>query len=724
MDDDGFINLRVVRNLLAGDGPVFNLGDRVEVFTSPLWIALLAAASALGVRPEHAAVWGGIALTTSALFFAERACFILHRHRKAELWPIGASIVAVVPAVWDYASSGLETGLVCAWLAGTFLAIAHDIEPAQPARLARRCATSALIGLGPLVRPELALYSLSFFVPLALAERLTVPARRRRRVLLAASALALPVGYQFFRMGYFGALTANTAIAKEAFRLNVAQGFCYARNFFGLYGLAAPLAVAAVALYALAVENDDDKTSRRVALLLAPAGAGVVHAIYVIAMGGDYMHGRMFLPPLFAALMPVALSPVPELAPRATPRRAFLARAAFMMVLVGWLPVCAFRLRVARENVCGIGDERGWYARIAKVDHPVVLSDYREHWFHQKGAALLTKITSRCPSIADGTPKTTESCRLADLGDEEHGTLHPPQAKYPLAETVDPRVGAVVGYSAVGIVGFLLPSTVHLVDHLGLGDPIAARIALARRGRPGHEKDLSNAWVAARFTVAQAGEDASVVAARHALACEPLAGLLRATRGRVDTSTFFSNLVRSFSLQRLRVPADPFEAEERFCGTRAPRSPLSGGAGGEPFRFDCPADAVLSRLRGTLGDGGRALATIEPVCAPLDLRRAPIIGRTIGKKTEGATAFDAVCPRPSAVVALEGRASNVVKALAVRCTPERGPTHPASGTDGVPFDVSCPPNTVAVGVFGRAGDLLDAIGLVCSTETAKAEGAH
>ncbi|HEU5305922.1 MAG TPA: hypothetical protein VFW97_01260, partial [Acidimicrobiia bacterium] len=41
--DDGFINLRIVRHIVDGHGPVFNTGQRVEVGTSPLWLAVLSA---------------------------------------------------------------------------------------------------------------------------------------------------------------------------------------------------------------------------------------------------------------------------------------------------------------------------------------------------------------------------------------------------------------------------------------------------------------------------------------------------------------------------------------------------------------------------------------------------------------------------------------------------------------------------------------------------------
>ena len=42
-----FIDLRIVQHLLAGHGPVYNLGQRVEAYTNPLWVLLLAALVAL-----------------------------------------------------------------------------------------------------------------------------------------------------------------------------------------------------------------------------------------------------------------------------------------------------------------------------------------------------------------------------------------------------------------------------------------------------------------------------------------------------------------------------------------------------------------------------------------------------------------------------------------------------------------------------------------------------
>src|SRR5438034_9602576 len=71
MADDGFINLRIVKQIEAGHGPVFNVGERVEASTSPLWIGLLLAGDLVTpIRLEWIAVLGGLALTLGGLALA------------------------------------------------------------------------------------------------------------------------------------------------------------------------------------------------------------------------------------------------------------------------------------------------------------------------------------------------------------------------------------------------------------------------------------------------------------------------------------------------------------------------------------------------------------------------------------------------------------------------------------------------------------------------------
>src|ERR1700748_1409059 len=47
MDEDAFINLRIIDQIFAGHGPVFNAGERVEAATSTIWIVVLVIARGL-----------------------------------------------------------------------------------------------------------------------------------------------------------------------------------------------------------------------------------------------------------------------------------------------------------------------------------------------------------------------------------------------------------------------------------------------------------------------------------------------------------------------------------------------------------------------------------------------------------------------------------------------------------------------------------------------------
>mgnify|MGYP003557022702 CR=1 FL=1 len=41
VSDDGFINVRVILQLVAGNGPTYNLNERVAVATSTLWLTFV-----------------------------------------------------------------------------------------------------------------------------------------------------------------------------------------------------------------------------------------------------------------------------------------------------------------------------------------------------------------------------------------------------------------------------------------------------------------------------------------------------------------------------------------------------------------------------------------------------------------------------------------------------------------------------------------------------------
>jgi len=106
----------VVRNLLAGHGPVYNIGERVEAFTNPLWVALLTGSGALGLPLEACAVYIGLTCSIVALVVAQHWSRRLHAAQRGEprtfALPLRTLVMATLPPLWDFGTSGLETELM------------------------------------------------------------------------------------------------------------------------------------------------------------------------------------------------------------------------------------------------------------------------------------------------------------------------------------------------------------------------------------------------------------------------------------------------------------------------------------------------------------------------------------------------------------------------------------------------------------------------------------
>jgi arabinofuranosyltransferase len=120
--DDGLIVLRTVRNLLAGNGPVFNAGERVEANTSTIWTFLIYLGGWIGgpVRLEYVALVLALTLSVAGVAMAMLGAGRLYAQgllgRRALLLPAGALVYIAVPPARDFATSGLENCLVLAYL--------------------------------------------------------------------------------------------------------------------------------------------------------------------------------------------------------------------------------------------------------------------------------------------------------------------------------------------------------------------------------------------------------------------------------------------------------------------------------------------------------------------------------------------------------------------------------------------------------------------------------
>ena len=567
VNEDGFIYFRVVDNLLAGAGPVFNVAERVEAYTSPAWLAVLALfGGVLGFLPlEWIAVVLGLAASAFGLVGAGMGALALQRKagRTGLALPAGALVVAALPPFWDFSTSGLETGLCLAWLGGCFWALAAEAGR-RPDR--RVLALAALVGLGPLVRPDLLLFTLGFLIALLLVRR---PGGLRGWLSLGFAAGALPVAYQIFRMGWFAALVPNTALAKEASETFWSRGWDYLGNFVAPYWLWLPLAVlalwwAADALARRRAAAVSGPARGALAVAVLPVLCGLVHALYVVRLGGDYMHGRMLLPSLFGMLLPVAVVvPPPRLRWAVVP---------LLAVVVPWAGVCALTLRApARASGGPTADRFLDQRRLRGLPAPVTLEDYsRAPWSQTEIGVRLRRLAAAEP----GAIVLSYSPAERSVAGRRVPVMRP-AALPTTALRASVRSDLVAYTGSIGRLGYAAGPDVHIVDRFGLADPLAGRLVLERPRvhRAGHEKRLTADWVLGRFAepgplppLPHAATPAGVAAARDALACEPLQRLLRAVSEPMSVRRFGTNLREAVTLHSFRLPGDAREAERAVCG--------------------------------------------------------------------------------------------------------------------------------------------------------------
>ncbi len=513
ISDDGLIYVRAVEQILAGNGPVYNVGERAETSTGTLWQWLLTVVGF--VLPDslpQLAVYLGLAFTGAAFALGVTGAQRLHGGAPV---PVGVVILLALSPMWDFATSGLETGLAFAWIAGGWWMLVHSRDSSRMSL----SGIAFVLGLGPLVRPDLALVSIVFLIALWLLHR---PSRKTTVGMLAVAG-ALPVAYQVFRMGYYGVLVPLPAISKEASGSHWLRGFSYFFDLFLTYGALIPVGI----VLWVGLRRHFNRGDR--ILVFAPVIAGALSMLYVIKVGGDFMHGRMLLPGLLLLMLPFFCMPRP-----ANPELMKWANAA----LIGWALLAAGLLRPIYApffGPMGVADERSHYVHANHVANPISKRDYVEAQEEKRGWVRTAQgqlvFALEKPRMEPLSPRRTE------------------------------RVALV--WPVLGTAGALTTLDETVVDPIGLSYPLAAHLELTDRGgRVGHEKKLPRVWITADYGMPTKENEA----ARRALSCGALAELQESVRAPMTWERFVDNFLGSFSRTALRVPADPVAAERLFCG--------------------------------------------------------------------------------------------------------------------------------------------------------------
>ncbi len=345
--DDAFITFRYARNLVLGNGLVFNPGERVEGYTNFLWTLWMALGLRLGAGVE---AWSQ--LSSGACYLASLLLLIADSRRaRAAALPL-AALGGAVHTDWTvYATGGLETAPF------TFLALlGYALATARGARGPRFGWSGLAFGLAALTRPD----GVVFAAVASVYALWTGGVPAAARFALGFAALFAP--HLAWRLHYYGELLPNTYQAKSAGLAWYSQGLRYVALYAARYWpLLLPLLAGAVALARRGAsagpadaESEDGRWRARSAALAA--ALALSYTLAIARVGGDFMFARLLIPvtPFALILLERSLLPLAERRPRL-----WLAAAGAALAGLAFTPspVGGDRQRF------GIVDERAFYAK-------------------------------------------------------------------------------------------------------------------------------------------------------------------------------------------------------------------------------------------------------------------------------------------------------------------------------------------------------------------------
>jgi arabinofuranosyltransferase len=427
MAEDAYIPFRVIDNFLSGYGLRWNIDERVQVFTDPLFLLMQIAATAL---------FGHLYVTTLVLSCLLTLGAFLLITNGADAPAIALALVALVSSkgFMDYSMSGIENPATHLAIAAYLYFYWRKPDPLILSLIAALAATNRMD-------------TVLFFVPSLARVYFRAGWKVWKPALIGWSPFLM---WSLFSLFYYGFLFPNTAYAK----LNTAvpardliwQGLLYYVDAWR-YDTATLIVIGAGLFLAC--------YKRRWTL----AAGILLNLIYVARVGGDYMISRFFTG---AVVFSVAI-----LARDWTFRPALTAALAGLIAGVG-LTIPSPALSSAHSGFSApwpldynlhVVDERAWgypcsgflrYLDRSKAQPVTHLARPDNAWW----------MSCSGPTFFDRTQKVFPDAALARVGLEFK------------------RRGAVEVWGNIGMAGYFAGPRVHIVDPLALGDSLIARLPM------------------------------------------------------------------------------------------------------------------------------------------------------------------------------------------------------------------------------------------------------
>lgn len=434
--EDAYITFRVVDNFVNGYGLRWNVVERVQVYTHPLWLL---------VHAIPAFVIDNIYRLTIVISAAcgIAAVALVCRVAPASLW--SRAILVIAPLTLsrtfaDWVISGLENPLSFLTLA---LLCVEWFKPESQFRLGRFYFFASLCLLT------------RFDNAIIIAPALAATAWRHRRETLSpgtVKAFSPLLVWSAFSLFYYGFVFPNTKYAKLNTGISIADYLAQGRHylssfvFYDFLGFVLIAGAIGLGLYQVAVmweRRTLDAAEIKPVLLAAGCLAQVG---YILWVGGDFMNGRFFANAVFVAVavLFVWLNRTPE------PRH--------VLLLVALLAVAGIDRYLVRPSVRtphdfsahhGINNEREYYS----VSTGLMTDPARTFRLYPGGlsSSVIDEHGASVPFVL-GTVDRSTKCSPLNLD--------------------------IFATNGVGLLGYCVGPSTMIIDNMALTDPLLARMPI------------------------------------------------------------------------------------------------------------------------------------------------------------------------------------------------------------------------------------------------------
>ena len=338
VSDDAYITFRTVFNFTEGYGPVYNVGERVQTYTNPLWMLVMSVFYLLTDEAYFTSIVLSLLLMLAGVWILHRRIF---QDRMVGLFLIGLMLFS--RSFVEYSTSGLENVLNF-FLLALFLGVYLSDQKGRK----HLVTLSVIAAFGMVSRMDTALlYAPAVFM-------VWWGQRSFKNLLYVLLGLTPFILWEAFAIVYYGFPFPNTAYAKLNTDIGSGSLFQQGLYYYRYTLLRDPITVATIiGGIAAAITLPRRK--------YWPLLAGLVfYLVYLLRVGGDFMGGRFFYLPFCLALVLVG---------QALLHKPVLRWGWVALLLLGLFNFRSPPYNWARENLPredriddhGIADERSWF---------------------------------------------------------------------------------------------------------------------------------------------------------------------------------------------------------------------------------------------------------------------------------------------------------------------------------------------------------------------------